>query len=373
MFGGDWLIAWAIAWCVIRGFEALRAEYTHTRDRYATGLAREHADWSPRRVHRNARRRARGYWWSEISAGWPTWKAAWAEDKLVAQLALEKALAAGARRRADLKRALEEIQAERKAARDAGKEPPEPEPGTGRRWTPRILPGGGEPAKGTTPEPPAPEPAPAPDGPMEPAAPEPPAAGDPGTAADAAAASWEEPLPAAPWTVQEDELLGSGRCIRQTGTGEEGPTYCAMPVVPGEIHCPAHDGAPPPDGSTEKTPGVLLGEPPPTDGGQVTTAEADLETGDSAYQAMLSFLEQGRKEAAQAGSANCDAVDAAASATGLSRPPAVAAALAAVKDAEQAREAAYANARKAVIASHEAGDEYNKDGLGANREAFTRA
>jgi len=226
--------------------------------------------------------------------------------------------------------------------------------------------------KGTAPEPPAPEPPAALEGPaepghLEPAAPEP----SPGTGDDAPAVPHGEPALITPWTIQEDELLGSGRCIQRTGTDEEGPTYCARPVIPGEAHCLRHgDGAPLPEGSTEETPGVLLGAPP-TDGGHVTTAEADLETGDSAYQAMLGFLNRGKAAAAAAASANCDAVDAAASATGLSRPPAVAAALTAVKDAEQAREAAYASAARALAAHHEQGREYHEDGQGANREAFT--
>ena len=350
-----------IAWLVIRTWEAVKGEWRHTRDRHATDLAREHADWSPGRVRRTARHRARAYWWNEISAGFPGWKAGWAENRLVARLAAEKTLAGGHKRIRDLKQAIADVQAERKAAAEGDPAPAGPEPGTGVKPALTVLPGGREPVKGTAPEPPSPEPPPAaPEGPAEPATPEPPADGIPEP---------EDPGTVQPWSVQEDELLGAHRCIQRTGMDEDGPTYCAESTEDGRLYCPGHGGQPP-GSSIQKTPSVTLGEPP-TEGEHVTTAEADLEAGDSAYQAMLGFLNRGKAAAAAAASANCDAVDAAASATGLSRPPAVAAALAAVKDAEQAREAAYAGAARALAAHHEQGREYHEEGQGANREAFT--
>jgi len=354
------ITATLIAWVVIRGWEALKAEWRHTRDRHVTDLGREHPTWSPGRVRRSAWYRAHAWWWGEIGGGFPTWRAAWAENRLVTQLAREKALTEGHARHADLKQAIADVQAERKAAAGDDPAPVDPEPGTGGKPALRVVRDGGEPAKGTTPEPPSPEPAPVLGAPAEPPAPEPPADGSPEPG---------NPEPVQPWTVQEDELLGAYRCIQRTGTDEDGPTYCAEPTEDGRLYCPGHGGQPP-GSSIQKTPSVTLGEPP-TEGEHVTTAEADLEAGDSAYQAMLGFLNRGKAAAAAAASANCDAVDAAASATGLSRPPAVAAALAAVKDAEQAREAAYAGAARALAAHHEQGREYHEEGQGANREAFT--
>jgi len=359
------ITATLIAWVVIRCWEALKAEWRHTRDRHITDLGREHPTWSPGRLRRSAWYRAHAWWWGEIGGGLPTWKAAWAENGLVTQLAREKALTEGHARHADLKRAIADVQAERKAMAGDGPAPVGPEPGTGVKPALTVLPGGREPAKGTTPEPPAPEPAPAPGGGAEPASPEPSPAEPP---ADSTPEP-DDPETVQPWSVQEDGLLGAYHCIQRTGMSESGPTYCDESTEDGRLYCPVHSGQP--HDSTEEAPSALLGAPP-AEGEQVTTAEADLETGgDSAYDALLSFLDRSRKEAAQAASANCDAVDAAGSATGLNRPPAVAAALAAVKDAEQAREAAYASAARALAAHHEQGKEYHEDGQGANREAFT--
>ena len=368
------ITATLIAWVVIRCWEALKAEWRHTRDRHIAGLAREHADWSPGRIRRHARYRARAYWWNEIGAGFPTWKAGWTENRLVARLALERTLTEGHKRIKDVKQAIADVQAERKAAAEDDPAPVRPEPGTGTKPALTVLPGGREPVKGTVPEPPEPEPPAALEGPaepghLEPAAPEP----SPGTGDDAPAGPRDEPAPVTPWTVQEDELLGSGRCIQRTGAGEEGPTYCAMPVVPGEIHCPAHDGAPPPDGSTEEAPGVLLGAPP-TNGGQVTTpAVTDTETGDTPFDAMLTTHRQHAKQQRQIAQAANDDLMAHAIARGFDRDPAYMADLQAVADAAEAAATAAEGAVRGLNARHADGAEYHGTGHDADAGAFRPA
>lgn len=144
-----------IAWLAMKAWDAVKAEYGHTRDRYATDLAREHKDWSPRRVRRNAARRARAYWWTEIRDGFPTWKESLAEDKLVAVTAAVEARTAAKRRMAALHQRLEEAREFARAAKtgttdgtttggtaDPAPPPVEPEP--------RPAPAGAEPREGGT-------------------------------------------------------------------------------------------------------------------------------------------------------------------------------------------------------------------------------
>ena len=351
-----------IAWLVIRTWEAVKGEWRHTRDRHATDLAREHADWSPGRIRRTARHRARSYWWNEIGGGFPGWKGAWAENRLVARLAAEKALTEGHKRLKDLRQAIADVQAERKAMAGDGPAPVGPEPGTGVKPALTVLPGGREPAKGTVPEPPAPEPAPAPESPAEPAAPEPPADGIPEP---------EDPGTVQPWSVQEDELLGAHRCIQRTGMDEDGPTYCAESTEDGRLYCPSH-GSQPQD-STEEAPGIVPGTPP-TNGGQVTTpAVTDTETGDTPFDAMLTAHRQHAKQQRQIAQAANDDLMAHAIARGFDRDPAYMADLQAVADAAEAAATAAEGAVRGLNARHADGAEYHGTGHDADAGAFRPA
>ena len=376
------ITATLIAWVVIRCWEALKAEWRHTRDRHVTDLGREHPTWSPGRVRRSAWYRAHAWWWGEIGGGFPTWRAAWAENRLVTQLAREKALTEGHARHADLKQAIADVQAERKAAAGDDPAPVDPEPGTGGKPALRVVRDGGEPAKGTTPEPPSPEPAPVLGAPAEPPAPEPPADGSPEPG---------NPEPVQPWTVQEDELLGAYRCIQRTGTDEDGPTYCAESTEDGRLYCPSH-GSQPQDG-TEETPGVLLGEAP-ADGEQMTagtpgdpgyqsgdnpvaeinggpvTAQADLETGDTPFDAMLTAHRQHTKQQRQIAGAAHDDLMAHAIAREFDRDPEYMASLQAIADSAEAAAVAAENAVRGLNARHADGAEYHGTGHDADASAF---
>jgi hypothetical protein len=225
---GEWLIAWAIAWVVMKGCGAVWGEYTHARGRYATDLAREHSDWSPRRVHRNARRRARARWWTEIREGFPTFRDEVKKDWLIARAELEEARAAGHRTRRELTERLEAARAARATQAGTG---PEPEPGTSPEPDPAAPPAGPEPA---SPEPAAAAPA----GTAEPPVPEPAAPG---------------PLPAVHPDDSDWLRPGEPRCELCRGTGRNDAGTDACPA------CRGFGSAPPDPFAPRAAPGTICG------------------------------------------------------------------------------------------------------------------
>jgi hypothetical protein len=94
------IITVAIAIFTERG----KKEYGHTRDKAAAEFARAHPDWSPRKVMRHAKRRARGYWWDQISNGFPDYKRAHQESRELARAERAEAESGWLERRAELRK-----------------------------------------------------------------------------------------------------------------------------------------------------------------------------------------------------------------------------------------------------------------------------
>lgn len=94
------IITVAIAIFTERG----KKEYGHTRDKAAAEFARAHPDWSSRKVMRHAKRRARGYWWDQISNGFPDYKRAHQESRELAKAERAEAEAGWMQRRAELRK-----------------------------------------------------------------------------------------------------------------------------------------------------------------------------------------------------------------------------------------------------------------------------
>ena len=119
-FLGLLLVFWVCKSAVDKG----RKEYRATREHHATQIARDHKDWHPRRVHRAASRRALSYWWGEVNAWppFPSFRAAFAEDRLHAKVEAAEAKASGVTRWKDLKARLEA--AEKAGWPDAAPEAP---------------------------------------------------------------------------------------------------------------------------------------------------------------------------------------------------------------------------------------------------------
>lgn len=109
-----WVTAIVITWVLKHWVEKGKQEYAHTRDTHAAEIARAHPDWSERRIQRHARRRARGYWWDQIRRDFPDLKAAYEEDRLIAEHERIRAELDGVKRRKELRdrirEALEENQ-----------------------------------------------------------------------------------------------------------------------------------------------------------------------------------------------------------------------------------------------------------------------
>jgi hypothetical protein len=126
-----------ITWLLMRAGRAVRNEWQHSRDTHGNDLARQHPDWSPHRVRRNARRRARGDWLTEIRDGFPSLKQSLAEDRLLARTVREERIAAGEDRMRGLRERLNAAVRKREAGRpkqDAT------DPGSGRHRR-RVTPG----------------------------------------------------------------------------------------------------------------------------------------------------------------------------------------------------------------------------------------
>lgn len=365
------ITAVVVTWLLMRGWEALKAEYGHVRDRHATDLARQHADWSPAKIGRHARRRAHAMWLTELAGGFPTFRHALAADRLLARVAVAEAKAAGERTRRELLGRLEAAKQERQDAC----EDPAPEPGTGNRGL-TLLPGGNREPQ-TAPEPqPVPEPRPAP---------EPPAGTTPGTAPGTAAGTTpgttpeaaggnrsrepgttdpEPQAPAAePWdggdgTPRETELREARRCVEPLGADEDGTIYCAAPAAADSDRCAQHAPF-----TAYPEPGTV-----PGDEGEENMSAA-LESADSPFESMLAYLDRGRKTA---GGAVTDAEDLAAGAAvhGFNRDSAFTADMTAIDEAAQALAAAYETARAGLAARHADGAEYHSNGSDAHATAF---
>jgi hypothetical protein len=131
-----------ITWLIMRASRHVRDEWRHSRDSHAGKLSREHPDWSPGRVRRNARRRARGDWWTEIWDGFPTLRRTLAEDRLLARTTRAEEEAAGEERVRGLHERLNAAAAKRDAARAAreqvtwGADPDRPQVPPGQPGTP---------------------------------------------------------------------------------------------------------------------------------------------------------------------------------------------------------------------------------------------
>lgn len=124
------LLSLGIAWAIMHFWEAGKREYGHVRDRHAAEIAREHPAWSPRKIQRRAKRRARGYWWDQIRRGFPDLKEAYEEDRLIAERERVLGSLEGEKRRRDLRdqirKAIEEhirIKEEERQAEEARRAP----------------------------------------------------------------------------------------------------------------------------------------------------------------------------------------------------------------------------------------------------------
>lgn len=93
-------------------------EYAHTRDTAAAQLARQHAGWSPRKIQRHARRRARTYWWDQIREGFPDLKQAYEEDRLAAEAERARAVLDGVKRRKEMRDRIREAMEEHHRIRE---------------------------------------------------------------------------------------------------------------------------------------------------------------------------------------------------------------------------------------------------------------
>jgi hypothetical protein len=359
-------VFWCIvmAWVVIRSWEAVRAEYAHTRDTYATGIARDHPDWSPRRVHRAARWRARSYWMDEIAGLFPSFRASFAEHRLTARAARAEDRAASRERIAGLWARLDTAQARAAQAghgTGAGTEPgpaPERHPSVDaafRRAQEKYGPENVmDPPDGRTIFAPGPawtadetddiedDPEPGPQSPRLRVVRTEPGAG--GTTPEPAAAPEPEPWHAMGWEMSPG-----------TGTGP------AWAIGEAEYAEP-EDGHPGPAGNRTENPGE----------GEDMTAIDDLEGADSPYQGMLSHLVK-REGAAQATVTDADDLAAVAAQVGFDRDTAFVADMAQIADATAALAAAYARARNGLVTRHEQGDEYHAGGGDAHDAAFRPA
>ena len=164
------LVCLFITFLIMRAHHAVKSEWQHSRDTHAADLSREHPDWSPGRIRRNARRRARGDWLTEIGEGFPTLRQTLAEDRVLAQAVRHEKLAAGEERIGKLRDRVAAAIERREALRRSGQAEPAPhvtpepedaavEPGSGTGDGPEAKPG-----RHAKPEP-GPEPAAEPEGP----------------------------------------------------------------------------------------------------------------------------------------------------------------------------------------------------------------
>jgi hypothetical protein len=142
-----------ITWLIMRTSRHVRDEWRHSRDTHGGHLSREHPDWSPGRVRRNARRRARGDWLDELGNGFPTLRRTLAEDRLLARTTRAEEEAAGEERVRGLRKRLDIAVDKREAERrEAGTQPdpvtwgpgpdhPQVPPGSpGTPHTPAVVP-----------------------------------------------------------------------------------------------------------------------------------------------------------------------------------------------------------------------------------------
>ena len=79
-------------------------EYRMARDHHAANLSRAHPDWHARKVGRAASRRTLSHWAHELNAlpPFPSFRAAFAEDRMTVRVAAAEAKAARALRWRDL-------------------------------------------------------------------------------------------------------------------------------------------------------------------------------------------------------------------------------------------------------------------------------
>ncbi|MEV4672779.1 hypothetical protein AB0K34_14075 [Actinomadura sp. NPDC049382] len=157
-----------------------KTEYAHIRDQRAAEIARTYPHWSPSRVKRVARRAARQYWWGQIRGGFPEVRAAYAENKELAEAARIEAETAGLQRRAEIRERVRVALEEAEKIRSGGRRGEGTKEGSAEGTSPRQpVPAPDEPAQDDAAEP-------APDHSGDPAGPA-------GPADDA-----ERPAPAAP-------------------------------------------------------------------------------------------------------------------------------------------------------------------------------
>jgi hypothetical protein len=107
------LFAIIVSVALHKAWEKGKTEYAHTRDKAAAEFSRAHTGWSPARIQRHARRRARGYWWDQIRHGWPDYRRAHAEARDLAEAERHETDLTFAQRRAELRRRIDAAQAER--------------------------------------------------------------------------------------------------------------------------------------------------------------------------------------------------------------------------------------------------------------------
>src|ERR1700691_1654909 len=137
------LVCLLITFVIMRAHHAVKPEWQDSPDTHATQLSRDHPDWSPGRIRRNARRRARGDWLTEIGDGFPTLRQTLAEDRVLAQAVRHEKLAAGEERIGKLRERVATAIEKREALRKAGEaKPPRhvtPEP-AGAVVEPEVVP-----------------------------------------------------------------------------------------------------------------------------------------------------------------------------------------------------------------------------------------
>lgn len=319
------LVCVGIVWILSRVHRWAKDEWRHSRENHIVRLTREHQDWSPGRIRRHARRRARGDWLAELRDGFPSLRQMLAEDRELARTVRLEAEAAGAMRMRDLRARARAAIADRDAARRDG----------ARHVTgPEAVPVPAAPgaAPGTPPGA-----APAPDG------------AAPGSTPDAAPA---DSTPAAP---------GSG-----DGSTRE-------PAVPPRIS-PDADSVPDSDDDAVPNPpsDETTDETTEKEGDELMTA-VDIEGADTAYEGMQNAFQAFADRANEIEKTAADDLVAAAAIHGFDRDRQAMADIQDLADQAQAL-VAKANAAKAgLIDRHAAGQEYHETGSDADASAFRAA